>query len=287
MTSLLLSILFASVLFVVFRLFNRFGIDTWQALIFNYLTAAALGFWLNTETLIVSELFTKSWFVSSLALGVLFISIFFAIARTSQTLGISVASVATKMSVIIPISAGFFLYQEKANFLLIIGIVLALFAVYLTSKKDTNNWDRKNLILPLIAFLGAGTIDASLQYVQIHYVKPEEVILFSANTFAVAFFAGILFVLMHQKGKITKLTGKNILGGIVLGLPNFGSLYFIILMLKEAYFESAVLFTIHNIAIVLFSTLISMLFFKEKMSQQNLMGILLSVVALILITLNS
>lgn len=274
-------------LFIVFRLFNRFDINTLQALIFNYLTAALLGFWLNAESIRLAEITSKSWFSASLLMGLLFISIFFAIARTSQTIGISAASVATKMSVIIPICAGFFMYKEKINLVMIFGILLALVAVYLTSKKEGNLWDRKKLALPLIAFIGSGTVDTSLQYIQLHFVKPEEIILFSAHTFGVAFVLGMLFFLVKDKKNASKIHGKNIVGGILLGIPNFGSLYFMILMLKEAYFESAVLFTVHNIAIVLLSSLASILLFKEKMSRQNTAGIILSVIALILITFNS
>ena len=61
-------------------------------------------------------------------LGVLFIVIFNLMARTSQQLGVSVASVATKMSLVIPVLAGLLLYGEELNFLKVAGIATALVA---------------------------------------------------------------------------------------------------------------------------------------------------------------
>ena len=89
---------------------------------------------------------------------------------------------------------------------MIFGILIALVAVYLTSKKEGNLWDRKKIALPLIAFLGSGTVDTSLQYIQIHFVKPEEIILFSAHTFGVAFVLGMLFFLVKNKSLLLILS---------------------------------------------------------------------------------
>ena len=44
MITLLLAILGATVILVIFRLFPRFKIDSFQAIVFNYYGAAILGF---------------------------------------------------------------------------------------------------------------------------------------------------------------------------------------------------------------------------------------------------
>jgi drug/metabolite transporter (DMT)-like permease len=81
-----------------------------------------------------------------------------------------------------------------------------------------------------------------------------------------------------------KITGKSILGGIVLGIPNYFSLYYLIKMLDSQVFESSTIFTIHNVAIVIVSTLIGILFFKEKISLRNGIGITLALIAIYLVT---
>ncbi len=285
MIYLLLSILFNAVLFVIIKLFAKFNIDALQALVVNYFVAFLVGLFFLDSSIVPKEIISEDWFNGSLLLGFVFISTFYATTLTSQRNGLSVASVASKMSVIIPISLGVILYNENLGFIKIIGILLALVAVYFTSKKETGEVQQaSNLLYPILVFIGAGTIDASLKYLQTFHVPSEKIGLFSSVTFFCAFTVGILtIVFLTLRGKI-QFAGRNILGGIALGLPNYFSLYFLVKMLEVKAFESATLFTIHNIAIVIVSTFAGILFFKERISIRNAFGIGLALFALFLVT---
>lgn len=285
MIYLLLSILFNAVLFVIIKLFAKFNIDALQALVVNYFVAFLVGLFFLDSSIVPKEIISEDWFNGSLLLGFVFISTFYATTLTSQRNGLSVASVASKMSVIIPISLGVILYNENLGFIKIIGILLALVAVYFTSKKETGEVQQaSNLLYPILVFIGAGTIDASLKYLQTFHVPSEKIGLFSSVTFFCAFTVGILtIVFLTLRGKI-QFAGRNILGGIALGLPNYFSLYFLVKMLEAKAFESATLFTIHNIAIVIVSTFAGILFFKERISMRNAFGIGLALFALFLVT---
>ena len=285
MIYLLLSILFNAVLFVIIKLFAKFNIDALQALVVNYFVAFLVGVFFLETSLVPTEIINEDWFRGSILLGFVFISTFYATTLTSQRNGLSVASVASKMSVIIPITLGVILYNENLGFIKIIGILLALVAVYFTSKKETGEVQQaSNLLYPILVFFGAGTIDASLKYLQTFHVTSEKIGLFSSVTFFCAFSVGILtIVFLTLRGKI-QFAGRNILGGIALGLPNYFSLYFLVKMLEAKAFESATLFTIHNIAIVIVSTFAGILFFKERISMRNAFGIGLALFALFLVT---
>ena len=285
MIYLLLSILFNAVLFVIIKLFAKFNIDALQALVVNYFVAFLVGLFFLDTSIIPSKIISEDWFRGSILLGFVFISTFYATTLTSQRNGLSVASVASKMSVIIPITLGVILYNENLGFIKIIGILLALVAVYFTSKKETGEVQQaSNLLYPILVFFGAGTIDASLKYLQTFHVPSEKIGLFSSVTFFCAFSVGILtIVFLTLRGKI-QFAGRNILGGIALGLPNYFSLYFLVKMLEAKAFESATLFTIHNIAIVIVSTFAGILFFKERISMRNAFGIGLALFALFLVT---
>lgn len=285
MIYLLLSILFNAVLFVIIKLFAKFNIDALQALIVNYFVAFLVGLLFLEVDVVPQEIMNENWFKGSILLGFVFISTFYATTITSQRNGLSVASVASKMSVIIPITLGVFLYNETLNAIKIIGILLALVAVYFTSKKETGEVQKAtNLLYPILVFIGAGTIDSSLKYLQTFHVASDKISLFSSITFLCAFFVGLLILLfLSIQGKI-QFSGRNILGGIALGLPNYFSLYFLVKMLEAKAFESATLFTIHNIAIVIVSTFVGILFFKEQISIRNAFGIGLALFALYLVT---
>lgn len=285
MIYLILSILFNSVLFIIIKLFAKYNIDALQALVINYLVAFLVGLFFLDNHFVPAEIISYDWFKGSLFLGFVFISTFYSTTITSQRNGLSVASVASKMSVIIPITLGVILYDETLNFIKIIGIILALVAVYFTSKKETGEVKKVDgLLFPILVFLGAGTIDSSLKYLQTFHFPANQIGLFSSITFFCAFSVGIITILfLSIIGKI-QFSSRNILGGITLGLPNYFSLYFLVRMLESKVFESATLFTIHNIAIVIVSTFIGILFFKERISMRNAFGIGLALFALFLVT---
>jgi drug/metabolite transporter (DMT)-like permease len=286
MMSIFLSVVFATLLFVILKLFQKFNIHLLQGLVFNYATAATFGFLMFPEKIDWLKTFQSDWFIFSFCLGFLFIGIFYAVAITTQKKGLSTASVASKMSVVIPILSGLFFFKEKIVWQGMIGLVLALVAIYLTSKKDQQASNAGYNSYPLIVFFGAGTIDALLKIIQTNYLQNDETPLFAAFTFGFAFCIGLLWVLKEVVFEKQKIEGKNIFAGILLGIPNYCSLYFMIAMLKDAYFDSAIIFAVHNIAIVLFSTLIGLIFFKNKLTKINLWGVFAALLAMVFLVFN-
>lgn len=285
MTYIILSVLFNAVLFVILKLYSRFEINTLQALVVNYFTAFIIGLFFTEVDFDYNHIIEKEWYKGSFMLGFLFIGVFYATAITSQRNGLSVASVASKMSVIIPISFGVLLFNEKLGIAKIIGIIMALVAVYFTSKKEKGAVsDSKNLLFPLLVFFGAGAIDTSLKILQNDYLPENEISLFSSHTFLMAFLVGVVVIIINVIKNKMKIKGKNILAGFILGVPNYFSLYYLIKMLDSEVFESSTIFTIHNVAIVMVSTLVGILFFNEKISMRNAIGIAMALLAIFLVT---
>ena len=286
MISLILSILFSSLIFVIFKLFQIFKIQTLYAIITNYFVACLVGLLFYEAPINTTNLTYEPWFLGALFLGVLFILVFYIMAKTSQNLGVSVTSVATKMSLVVPVIGGIFLYNETLTNIKTIGILLALAAVYLASTKTNKSTIKRNtLFLPFLVFLGSGTIDISIKYLEEAYVNDAKIPLFSSFIFLAAGVFGVLFILVRAKKHPLNINFKNILAGICLGIPNFFSIYYLIKALRGSNFTNATVFTINNVAIVLFTTLIGILFFNEKLSTKNWLGIGLAVCSIILMAI--
>lgn len=285
MIYLLLSVLSSTFIFIVFRLYKKFGVNTLQAIIVNYFIACTVGFYGYIEGSDFSHVPSEKWFPGALMLGVLFIVVFNLAAITTQKSGLSVVAVATKMSVAIPVLCGIFLYNESTGILKIIGILLALIAVYLTSikTKEGISIQKENLVFPLLVFIGSGIIDTSLKFLETSYVSETDVGLFSSTIFATAGSIGIC-ILIYQGfiGKL-KFSYKNLLGGIALGIPNYYSIYFLVLALRTKGFDSSTVFTMNHVAIVTASTLIGILLFKEKLIRKNWIGLILAIISIILV----
>jgi drug/metabolite transporter (DMT)-like permease len=282
---LLLSILFSTGLFVVFKYFGIYKIDVLKAIFVNYIVAFSMGFFFAERQIPISEIYLQPWFSGALFLGALFVSIFFVMAMTAQKNGVSVTSIAGKMSVVVPVFFGIILYNESVTFLKIVGIIMALIAVYLSSVKEEKSEKNGTLLLPILLFIGSGTIDTLLKYIQENYVADEDVSIFSGSLFGIAGVFAFLILVIKTIKKRESFGYKNIIAGIILGVPNYYSIIFLIKALQNKNFESSTLFTINNVAIVVVSTLVGLFFFKEKFSIKNKIGVAMAILGIILVTI--
>lgn len=286
MIHLILSILFSTSLFVIFKYFNIYKINTLQAIVVNYIVAFTLGMFSADAFGKIATISTQPWFKGALFLSMLFIFVFFVMALTAQKSGVSVASIAGKMSVVVPVFFGVVLYNESVTVLKVIGILIALIAVYLSSVKPIEKGkSNAGLLFPILLFLGSGVIDTALKYVQTKFVPTDEVAFFSGSLFGLAAIFGILILVGKQLFSKGKIALKNIIAGIVLGIPNYFSIVFLIKALQNKNLESSTLFTINNVAIVIVSTFVGLLLFKESFSTKNKIGIVLAVVGIVLVAI--
>jgi len=283
---LILSICCSTLIFIIFKSFNHFKVNTLHAIIVNYFTAATFGFFIYDAPIKATEIIKTDWFFGALGLGFLFIAIFNVMALTAQKNGLSVASVASKMSVVIPVVFGILVYNERLNTQKTLGILLALVSVYLASikAKSVKSFELKNLWLPIILFLGSGVIDTSIKYIETTYLAKNGIPVFSATIFLCAGIIG-LFVLAYKQFKSkTLFSYKAIIGGIILGLVNYYSIYTILKALNNDVLESSAIFTINNVAIVMLSNILGLLLFKEKLTPKNWIGISIAIISIVLVT---
>ena len=136
--------------------------------------------------------------------------------------------------------------------------------------------------MPFILFAGSGFIDTFLKYNQEYYLSdPMDAKLFSACTFLTAFLIGGITMLFDKSKR--NFDRPTILGGVILGIINYGSIYFLIQIFNHSSLESSVVFPINNMAVVLLTAVSSLLIFKESFSKLNKFGILISMISLALI----
>ena len=288
MIPLVLSIIASTFIFVLFRLFARYSINTLQAIVVNYFVACTCGIIGYQNSIEISAIPKYDWFYYTVALGALFIIVFNLMATTTQRSGLSVVSVATKMALVIPIGFGLWYYQEPLGPFKAIGIILALAAVYLVSVKNRSGviLQNRNLMFPVLVFFGSGLIDTSLNFLQNDFIKDKSLIpLFSSTIFMTAGVIGIMVLVVQKIKGVLSLEYKNIIAGVVLGIPNYFSIYFLVKALRSNLLDSSGIFTINNVAIVIISTLLGIVFFKEQLSLKNWIGIILAVISIALVSL--
>jgi len=288
MVFLLLSIACSSSIFLLFRAFKNWGAHTFQAIIVNYGVAAAIGWSLSGGISTFESAWGTPWVYAALLSGVLFIYLFHLIARSTQELGVTATSIAAKLSMVIPVA--FFLAFDPTDdpaFRKLLAVALAIPAVVFSSWKAEKQPVINAWSIPLIIFLGGGAIDLMFGW----YSGPEHMTqiqyryLFATIPFTMSFIIGLVILLVNRFKKTgTTRATVNIpvtwIGGVVLGMINFGSLYFLLESFDKLTLDRSAIMPVTNLGIVLVSSLIAMIAFKEKLSPINWIGLLLGALSI-------
>jgi len=289
---LILCILSSTGIFIIFKIIDRIGFPSFPVIIINYLAATLLGFLINAVPVSVADLKGAGWLPLSLLIGVLFIVMFFLVAYSTRKAGISVTTVASKMSVIFPIVFSLIIDpSDQLTTVKLAGIICALSGVGLTvSKPVTARFDIRIIYIPLVLFIGMGFVDSLVKYAQHNFVRDPDTAVFGAILFLNAFLTGLIMLVFFPKYHRWFLKPSIWGWGILLGIVNFGSIFFMIRTLnyrslQGTGIDSSVVFGVNNIGIVSLSVLAGLWIFREKLFPLNWIGITLSITAILLFTL--
>ena len=284
MLYLVLAIVFSTGVFVAMRLFERFKLDNHQALMWNYVFAASTGFLMCKQFDTPTQLVNEPWFGLSILTGFWFIFTYLLMTASTQRSGVTVTSLSSKLSVVLPTLAGVVLFSEKLNFVATMGIVLALVALVLVvgGKNATNKDIKINWLLPVLIFFGTGTGDILMKLTE-QQNSSDDMGFMIAFIYFIAMLFGFLVVAFDLIRSKSKWQWKNAIGGITLGVINFFSTFCVYNAMR--CFDNVVLFPVYNIGVVCLTALTGWLLFKEKLTWKNYMGLAIAIIAVILITL--
>ena len=281
-----ISILLFNLLVVFFKLFEKYNVDNLQALIANYFTSGILSLLLLNDNNNISSSLNSDWFIHAIILGVLFISIFNIYALGIQKIGVATTSVINKMSFIITVIFSIVFYENEVfSINIFIGVLLALIGIYLSATNNSSfNFDNKYLWIIFIIFFGQGVVDIVLNDSKFYIPKDENIsffliLFFSATT------TGIL--ILFAKKKLSYLKIKNLLWGAIFGIPNFYSIFYFLKALQSDYFidKSYLIFPLTSVGIVVTTTILGMLLYKEILTKRNLIGIAIAIISILIISL--
>ena len=277
MTYFIFCILSTGGIFIVFRYFKYFDVNTPMAIVINYAVAAGMGWSIAGGFEAMKQATSEPWFVTTALMGAGFLYLFNLIALCTRELGVAVASVSTKLSLIIPATV-FILIDPNDNLSVekLAAFALSIVAIVLSSLgkvEISKNRNRLLLIVPAIIFLGSGAID-----LVIGLNSDANPLVFTSVPFSVAFAMGLVIRVIPKYRH--KLTAKEVLGGMVLGVTNFGSLYYLLGAYENSGLDKSSVIPSLNIGVIIFSTLSAFLLFKEKPSNKTTWGLALGLISI-------
>ncbi len=286
MIYLLLSIFFNAAIYFIFKGFEKFGVRTFPALVFNYITAGTVALLMVTDlkSAIQAASGLPMWTIGGLTLGIVFISVFYLTAITAQKVGMSVTSLASKMSIAFAVILLVFFTDEIFTWQKGVALVLALLGVVLASlKMDGKPFQWRDMGWPLIILLGSALVDFGLAFFPQEILLEHERAFFMCLPVGIAAFCGICILIFQTVSGAYSIHAKDVIAGVVLGIVNYGSIYFLVQAYHKSAFEDSTMMCINNLGVVLFTAVVAVLLFKEKLNKLNIAGIAVAIAAIFLL----
>jgi drug/metabolite transporter (DMT)-like permease len=293
MLYLLLSLGCSVLLGFIFKLFMRYGVDTYQAIVFNYLTCFCCG-WLHLGHFpIKAEHFGTPWMPYALVLGLIFISGFNTAALTVRHFGVTISQIMQKMSILLTVPFAVLVYGDSSGVGKILGFLLALASIVLVNWPDKKTKDTPSsevgrpmhlLWIPLVTWLLSGILEVLFVRVQYEKLADTNDPTFIITIFTTAGVLGFLGALVGWFQQRLQFSWKHVLGGIVLGVPNYGSMLFMLWALNSGL-EGSFVFPVTNVGIIVATTIGAVVLFHERLSRINWIGFALAVLAIVLISI--
>lgn len=264
---------------VIFRLFERFDVPLFPAITINYAVAFVCGLIMHPPW---SAGDISLLWMPSAVLGVLFVSIFSLQGLSAQRAGAARTTIAGRMSLVLTVLGIVILFHEHIGALSIIGIIIALIGLLLTTTTEGTGGDRRSWIYPLLIFFGCGAADILVNAAQRVRTTSLNEAAFTTMCFGGA--SSVSAIVLALRGPRAALAHpRTWIGGVVLGVINYASLLFLVLALGEGALPASSIFPVMNIAAILFATIAGITLFKEKLSVRQWIGIGCCITSLVLI----
>ncbi|MBN1619492.1 hypothetical protein JW890_02105 [candidate division WOR-3 bacterium] len=229
-----------------------------------------------------TEKFFVLWSLTTgLAGGILYLSGFLAIQSSIKENGMALTGAVSKLGAVLPVVLSFFLFREKMSAAKTAGTALSIASLLIISgQKGGLSSGKKHALVFIWVLFSVGAAEFSNKLFE-NFAPESYKRLFLFCVFSTA------LVLSASLGGF-RLRKKNIFlksaaAGILVGVPNLFSSYFLISSFK--FYPAAVAFSVYSVGSILTMTLAGALFFRERISRCKYLALVLICISLILMNL--
>ncbi|WP_031526648.1 EamA family transporter [Dyadobacter crusticola] len=297
----ILAVIFTVALYLIMRAFPKYQVDSFHAVVFNYYSCVITGLLLTPDLAAFGQIeWGSQGTLLTLALGTMFVTAFMLIGLTAQKVSVTATSLAGNMSLVIPVLFGLFVFKNNNKDFTAInyaGLLVALAALTLGAiqgtgkKEDTRTTASESTgstaglwLLPVLTFLASGTNNTLINYLSARYYEPGQTTVFMIIACTGAMLIGTSILIYRSVLYKQRLHLRSVAGGLILGVPNFLSLYFLLLALASFGNSAAFVFPIYNILSMLVSSAAAWLIYRERLNSLNKWGLVLAVIAILMIS---
>jgi len=280
MIFVLLSVLCSVLVSVLLKLARRLDIDVAQAIAWNYAVASALTALVLQPSLVTLRQPGAPW-LALIGLAALLPTIFLALSASVRHAGIVRSEAAQRLSLLLSLLAAFVLFGEQLTAFKLAGTALGLLAllcmVWRGGAAASSGDAETDWRYPLLVFVGFALIDILFKRVALAGVPLGAAL---QAMFALALPLAFVLPLWKHLQEKTRFNRRSALGGVALGLANFGNILFYLRAHRMLPTHPALVFASMNIGVVALGALVGLLLFRERLSRLNLVGVLLALLAI-------
>lgn len=301
MISLFSAIFCSSMIAVIFKFSekkqsNRVAITT-----FNYIVACTISFLLLPQKNIFAtrlfysfgneakEVFANGSMFSNEAsgawaiiigsiTGVIYFSSFWLYQYSVNKNGAALSATFMKLGVLVPTILSIFFFKEIPTVLQAIGIAMAVVGILIINLSQEKNIMQNIKLDLLFLFILGGLGDFnSKMYQSFGQIEYKELYIFCLFTTALI----ISTIILLAKNK--KITKNDIIVGLLVGIPNQLTAYFLVKSLNSL--KASIAFPIFSAGTILLVNIINIMLFKERLSKRQNLAIGVIMVSLIFLNI--
>ncbi len=272
MINLLFSVLSSTIIALILKYNSSSKGEPIVLLMGNYFIASIIGvFLIFIEGEIILNL---KLILFGILMGGIFVSSFFIFSKAIECSGTALATVSSRISVVIPISFSIIFFSEIPTIFQLSGILLLipiLIFFYFSIKSSTTELRKNSFGILLLLLVGIGIGDFGMKIFN-HFFEAvaKPTFLFSI------FFSALIVTLVFIVIKKIRIKRNDFLLGNALGIPNILSSFFLLAALEDL--PSIIVYPLINIGVIVFTAILAFIIWKEKINKYGLTAIFLSVI---------
>ena len=281
MIYLVIAVIVSSLVAILMRLSEKHVTNNFAMFAANYFVCSLIAF-LFTENKNVFAPHEGLSFALILGLvsGCLYLTCFVLLKQNIHRNGVMLASVFMKLGVLVPVIMAIVFFREAPTAFQIIGFVLAVLAIviiYMEPSGEKRGLSLTSLLLLLLLLVSGLTESMANIYDKLGNAGIKDNFLFF--NFATAFVLAVSVTIIGRK----KITPKDILFGVMIGVPNYFCSRFLLLSLGSL--PAFVVYPIYNVGAIVLIGVAGLFIFREKLSSRKAIGYGLIIAALILLNI--
>lgn len=277
MFSLFLSVVCSVLIAFILKINEIKSGDRLVVLGVNYIIATGVGalLWRYRESASLSLHLPVLLFAAAVGIG--FVVAFFAYMKSVKTVGISLATLVARLSIVLPLLLSALFYTEIPTVIQWIGILLTLLTLVTFTRSirqdKTKTYTTEGVLYLVIMFVVLGLNDFSMKIFR-EWQPGGDRGLYLLVLFGMATIFSWGLILIKQK----QINPADVLRGVLLGIPNLFASYFLIEALLEL--PGIVVYPLMNVSIVLFTAIGGLILWREHLNRAGWLSLGIAVLAI-------